>query len=88
MEVPAKYGIVRAVAFILKLLAWIVLILGIGGGLLAMFNLGSGLGTFAGMGGVLTGVLWFLLLYAVGSILSVLVDIEQETRSLAIRSQR
>jgi hypothetical protein len=88
MEVPAKYGIVRAVAFILKLLAWIVLILGIGGGLLAMFNLGSGLGAFAGLGGVLTGVLWFLLLYAVGSILSVLVDIEQETRSLAIRSQR
>ncbi len=87
MEAPAKYGLLRAIAIILKVLAWIVLIATVIGGFLAIFNLGSGLGTFTGISSILVGVLGFLQLYAVGSILSVLIDIEQSTRSLAIKSQ-
>jgi hypothetical protein len=41
----------------------------------------------AGIGSFFVGVLGFLQLYAIGSILSVLVDIERDTRALAIQSQ-
>jgi hypothetical protein len=87
MEVPAKYGLLRAVATILKILAWIVLIATVIGGLLAIFNLGGGLGTWAGLSSILAGLIGFLELYAIGSILSVLIDIEHDTRALAIKSQ-
>lgn len=87
MEAPAKYGVLNFVAIILKALAWIVLIATVIGGFLAIFNLGSGLGTVTGIGSILMGVLGFLQLYALGSILSILIDIERNTRSLAMQSK-
>ncbi len=87
MEAPAKYGLLNIIAAILKILAWIVLIATVIGGFLAIFNLGSGLGTITGISSILMGVLGFLQLYALGSILSILIDIESNTRSLAIQSQ-
>lgn len=87
MEAPAKYGLLNVVAIILKALAWIVLIATVIGGFLAIFNLGSGLGTVTGISSILMGVLGFLQLYALGSILSILIDIERNTRSLAIQSK-
>jgi hypothetical protein len=87
MDVPQKYGLLRAVAFILKLIAWIILIAAIIGGFVLMLNLGSGLGTWSGLGVMAVGVVTFLEVYAVGSILSVLVDIERDTRAAALSSR-
>ena len=87
MEAPAKYGLLRFIATILKILAWVVLIATVIGGFLAIFNLGSGLGTVTGISSILMGVIIFLELYALGSILSILIDIERTTRSLAIQSK-
>lgn len=87
MEAPAKYGLLNFVAIILKALAWIVLIATVIGGFLAIFNLGSGLGTVTGISSILMGVIIFLELYALGSILSILIDIERNTRSLALQSK-
>lgn len=87
MDVPQKYGLLRAVAFILKLIAWIILIAAIIGGFVLMLNLGSGLGTWSGLGVMAVGVVTFLEVYAVGSILSVLVDIERDIRAAALSSR-
>jgi Na+/proline symporter len=94
MNVPRKYPVLRVIAFILKVLAWIVLAAGIIG-MIALLSAGSGLGsdlqvlrplTTAGAFAVpLMGIWWFVLLFGFGSILSLLVDIEEKTRELATR---
>jgi hypothetical protein len=95
MRVPRKYGFLRLVAFLLKLLAWSVLLAG-----LAVALLGVGLGAAsavqipewlraAWVGGIIAApvlaIVWFVQLFACGSILSLLVDIEENTRALAAR---
>lgn len=93
MNVPRKYGLLRAVAFILKLLAWLVLALGIVGAIIILTALGNVLpqslnlpAGIAGLGSasvLLICVVWFVQLFAFGSILSLLIDIEENTRALA-----
>ena len=96
MNVPHKYGLLRAIAFVLKLLGWIVLVSGVIGAVsLAMVAVVNRTGAaallpqavgLAGTGMVaLLGDIWFVQLYAFGSILSLLVDIEENTRALAER---
>ncbi len=88
MSSPQKYGVVRAIAFVLKLLAWIALIAGL---LVAVVSLASGGGpgflqVVRSLGlviGPLVGIVWFVQLFAFGSILSLLVDIEENTRELS-----
>lgn len=96
MQVPRKYGFLRFVAFILKLLAWLILALGIIGviaGLVLGFSPSSGglpvprwqlLGG-AGIAVVLLSIIWFVQLFAFGSVLSLLIDIEEDTRRLEAR---
>jgi hypothetical protein len=96
MNVPHKYGLLRGIAFVLKLLGWIVLIAGLFGSvslfMIAVVNragaaalLPAAVGA-AGVGVVaLLGIIWFVQLYAFGSILSLLVDIEENTRAMAQR---
>ena len=92
MNVTRKYGLLRAIATILKVLAWVVLIAGIVGVV-------AGLGAAGGMGaemGVLKSLLtvgswvlpvlaivWFIQLFAFGSIIALLIDIEENTRLMA-----
>jgi len=94
MNVPRKYGLVRAIAFILKLLAWLVLALSIAGAIFggvtflgapaAGFpSLPGWLGTGTIVVSLLTGLFWFVPLYGFGSILSLLLDIEDNTRALS-----
>ncbi len=90
MKVEHRYGLVRAIAFILKLLAWLILLLCLAGavfGVTRLANLGSvfpaWLGTGTAVAAVLTGIFWFVPFYAFGSILSLLLDIEENTRALA-----
>ncbi len=90
MSVPHKYGVVRAIAFILKLLAWVALVAGLATAIGIAVGGGSGANTLVdtvrslGMVvGPLVGIVWFVQLFALGSVLSLLVDIEENTRWLA-----
>lgn len=82
-----KYGIVRAIATVLKVLAWVALAAGLLGAVIAASSGGVGImQVFRSMGmiiGPLVGIVWFIQLYAFGSILSLLIDIEENTRELA-----
>jgi len=87
MNVPRKYGLVRAIAVLLKLLAVVVLILGIVG-LVASLNFGGQLALpqWISVGGAvalpLIALLTAMQLYAFGSILSLLVRLEENTRAM------
>jgi len=87
MDVPRKYGLVRAIAALLKVLAIIVLILGIVA-LVASLQVGKqmALPNWITVGGAvaapLIALLTFFQLYAFGSILSLLVKIEEHTRAM------
>jgi hypothetical protein len=92
MKAPRKYGILRIIALVLKVLAWAVLVLGIVG-MFGLFGIGGSFGpdaailrslTSAGAPAVLLiAIVWFVQLFAFGSILSLLIEIEQNTRALA-----
>jgi hypothetical protein len=84
MNASQKYGLVRAIAFILKLLAWLALIAGVLAAIVSGTS-GSaipGLSTLGVIAGPVLGIVWFVQLFAFGSILSLLVDIEENTRQL------
>ena len=90
MNVPQKYGVVRGIAFVLKLLAWIALVAGLGSALAIAVSGATGanslVDTIRSLGmvvGPLVGIVWFVQLFALGSVLSLLVDIEEHTRLLA-----
>lgn len=93
MSVAHQYGFVRVIAFILKLLAWVVLGLGVVGAVFGLTLFGRStallglpgwvLGSGTMIGSLLAGILWFVPLYAFGSILSLLLNIEESTRALA-----
>jgi hypothetical protein len=93
MNVPHKYGVVRAIAFVLKILAWLVLLAGIVTAIVAATAISNVPGPAAGLlqivrsagliAGPLVGIVWFVQLFAFGSILSLLIDIEENTRLLA-----
>ena len=96
MNPPRKYQVLRIIAFILKLLAWLMLL----GALIAVivalpaFLSASGRGApwyeVAPLGALLGlpifGVVWFVQFFALGSILSLLINIEENTRALAARA--
>lgn len=96
MNLPRKYQVLRLIAFILKLLAWLMLL----GALIAVivalpaFLSASARGApwyeVAPLGALLGlpifGVAWFVQFFALGSILSLLINIEENTRALAARA--
>ena len=87
-----RYRLLRVIATVLKVVAVVVLIAGIVG---VVAGLGAAGGMTAEMGvlkSLLTAgswllpvlaVVWFVQLYAFGSIISLLVDIEETTRTMA-----
>ncbi|OQA45521.1 MAG: hypothetical protein BWY52_01276 [Chloroflexi bacterium ADurb.Bin325] len=92
MNATRKYPLLRVIATVLKVVAWVILIAGI-------IGLVAGLGAAGGMTaemGVLKGIftagswalpvlaiIWFVQLYAFGSIIALLIDIEENTRRMA-----
>lgn len=98
MSVPRKYGLLRAIATVLKVLGVIALLLGLVGmvWVLATGNSGAALdalGTASLPSWIRTtgaallpliGLVWFIQLFAFGSILSLLINIEENTRALAL----
>lgn len=97
MNVPRKYSLLRLIAFILKLLAWVVLVAAAVGFILLLIGLGGShdtdnqiLRALGAAGLVVTpllGVVWFIQLFAFGSILSLLIDVEENTRALAAQDR-
>jgi len=92
MNTRRKYGLLRAIAWLLKALAWVILVVGIVGMIVALVSLGrAGDPLLRGVwvaGAILLpllGISWFVQLYAVGGVLSLLIEIEQNTRLLAAR---
>ena len=92
MNTPQKYGLLWTIAWLLKALAWVALVVGIVGTIVALVSLG-GTGDPLLRGGwtagaillPLIGISWFIQLYAIGGVLSLLIEIEQNTRALAAR---
>ncbi|MCX6031521.1 MAG: hypothetical protein NT169_19755 [Chloroflexi bacterium] len=91
MSVSQKYGILRVIATILKFLAWVVLAAGIIGMIIVLANAGkmpdalrplATAGTFAVP---ILAIVWFVQLFGFGSILSLLIEIEENTREIAAR---
>lgn len=92
MNVTRKYPVLRVIAIVFKVLAWVVLAAGIIG-MIALLSAGSGLpsdlqvlrpvATAGAFALPLIAILWFALFFAFGSILSMLVDIEAKTREMA-----
>jgi hypothetical protein len=90
MDVPRRYGLLRVIALILKVVAWVVLVAGIIGliaGLGAAGNVAEPtLKSLASLGAwamPVLAVVWFIQLYAFGSIISLLIDVEENTRAMA-----
>lgn len=87
MNAPRKYGLVRVIAALLKIAAVVILILGIIA-LVASLVYGNQLRLpqWLTMGGAvaapLVALVTFVQLYAFGSILSLLVRIEENTRAM------
>ena len=90
MKVPRKYGLLRLIAFVLKFLAWIILlaaIAGVVGGLMFLRSSQQEWVRMVSLVGLITlpaiGIVWFVQLFAFGSIMTLLIDVEQNTRALA-----
>jgi protein-S-isoprenylcysteine O-methyltransferase Ste14 len=87
MNVPRKYVLVRVIAALLKIVAVIILVLGIAA-LIASLGLGSRLQapSWLTLGGAvaapIVALVTFVQLYAFGAILSLLVKIEENTRAM------
>ncbi len=90
-----KYVALRAIAVILTVLAWIVLILGVLGSILTGV-LGADVlttvdipgGTFAAITiivGIIVSVVYFLILLGAAQLIYLLVDVERNTRETAYR---
>jgi len=100
VKVARRYGVMRVIAFVLKLLAWLMLLLCVAAAIFGATLLGRSVSGITGVtgltatiglstiiGAALTGVFGFLPLFAMGSVLSLLLDIEENTRALAALSQ-
>ena len=93
MKASREYPVLRFIAFVLKLLAWLMLIGAVVAIILAAPSLLSALSRNAPWYEVLPwgallslpvfGIAWFVQLFAFGSILSLLIEIEENTRILA-----
>ena len=93
MNALQGYGLLRVIARVFKFLAWVILVLGIVGLIVALVSLGGAgdplLRVIWTVGAILLPVMaisWFVQFYAIGSVLSLLLDIEENTRVLAVRA--
>lgn len=83
MNIPRNYDLLKLIASILKLLAWVALVLAVIGVIVALAAMPGALKLVGVVVALLVGIGWFVQLYAFGSILSLLIDIENNTRMLA-----
>lgn len=96
MVMERRFGALRVISMILKILAWVALIAGVVAAVGLFLTsgrasispdglpqiMGSGLGT--GLLSLAMGILYFILFYAFAESILVFVDIEENTRATAI----
>jgi hypothetical protein len=92
MNASRNYGLLRTIAQVLKILAWVALAAGVIGFIIALSTAGRAgnelvraLASAGAVAAPVLGVVWFVQLYGFGSVLSLLMDIEQHTSALAAR---
>jgi hypothetical protein len=105
MTVPKRFGVLRFFGTLLKVLAWIVLLIAVLGAIVAVIAstalpglqdtlgglipgvdiglLGAAGGIAAGIGLILFGVIYFLLLYVAGENIHLQLAVEENTRLTA-----
>jgi len=85
MNTSRDYALLQIVIKVLKILAWIALAVGIIGALVALFfaSLPGILRLIGLVTALLLGIGWFTQLYALGGVLSVLMEIETHTHLMA-----
>ncbi len=96
MNVPRKYQVLGIIALVLKVLAWLMLLGAVIAVVVALpaFLSASSRGApwyevapwGAMLGLPIFGIVWFVQFFAIGSILSLLINIEENTRALAARA--
>lgn len=99
MMVPKRFGMLRVIGILLKVLAWLSLVMGVVGavtGLLAggavtdllstngIASLGGGEAIILALGGLLTGLISFLALYAAGEGIFLQLAVEENTITPAL----
>ena len=94
-QVPRKYGCLRAIGYLILIAAWIVLILGVGGAVTSWL---TGARLFSGiqLGIIQVGASLMLLLalalffqwFVLGSVLTLMTDLERNTRQNALAVDR
>lgn len=97
MKVSRKYGLLRFIATLLKILGVLALALGLLGMVLVLAGGSANTLSELGMPAWLTalgalalplvGLIWFVQLFAFGSILSLLISIEENTRALTLPAE-
>ncbi|MGC8780380.1 MAG: hypothetical protein ACP5UQ_05885 [Anaerolineae bacterium] len=96
MAETSRYQVLRVIALVLKVLAWVALAVAVISLLIALPSFLSATARGAPwyevapwgvmLGLPIMGVIWFVQLFAFGSILSLLISIEENTRALAGRT--
>ncbi len=90
-QAPRKYGCLRAIGYVILIAAWIVLILGVGGAVVSwltgarMFS-GIQLGIIQVLSGLslLLSLALFFQWFVLGSVLTLMTDLERNTRRYAV----
>jgi hypothetical protein len=81
--IERRYGVLRTISAFLNILAWILLVFSVLGGIVAAFGVGGGEGFLAVLAGILSGVLIFAMVKAYAELLHLAIDIEENTRRTA-----
>jgi len=97
--VPKRFGILRLIGVVLKVLAWLSLVMGVVGAVVVLLAgnalvdtlaaaglvspLGGSEAVILALGGLLMGVIYFLALFAAGESLFLQLAVEENTRLTA-----
>lgn len=81
--IEKRYGVLRTISAFLNILAWILLVLSVLGGIVTAIGVGGGEGFLMVLAGILSGVLIFAMFKAYAELLHLAIDIEENTRRTA-----
>ena len=88
MNTLRNYGLLRNIASFLRIISWVALAVGVIGAIVALtLSLPGNLKFAAFVVALIVGISWFIQLYAAGSVLFLLMNIEENTREMASLSE-
>ena len=80
-----KYSFLPFAARVLKVVGWIVLVLGVIGSIVFGIMTGGVLGVFSAIGGIIVSFLAWVFLLAASELFYLFMDVEENTRNTAER---